>query len=110
MRKALRWLADHWYVPLMLIIGLAAFLLGARRPSGPRRTPISDTRRELAVIKAGTAAKVLAKERGTNAAVDEVMHAKTKSLDKITDKQHRKAEKLARDPVALARFLERLSD
>jgi hypothetical protein len=106
--RALAWLARRWYIPLLVLAGLAGFvatLMILRRPS----SPLKGTEDELAAIDAGEKAKLLEIKRGrdeANAAADLQYR---RELDALDARQKRKAERLRRDPARRARFLARVS-
>lgn len=103
MKPVLRWLAAYWYIPLFIGGVLALWAI-----TGFRRTPPIDTvTRELAVIRAGAAAREAQLLLGKKRAAEQVQREKAVAIAQLQDKQAAKAEELRDDPVALSRFLVR---
>lgn len=103
--KVLRWLRRHWYVPLVAIFGLAAFVLG--RGSG--RNPVRRVKDELEAIKAGERAQLVAADRGLDAANAQVEAEHRATMASLDVEQRAKADRLRADPAARARWLTRLA-
>jgi len=102
--RVLRWIARHWYVPAMIIVSVAAFLLGSRR------SPKEAIANEMAAIDAGEKTRILTIKHGTNVAN---MAADVKYNEKLRKLNYDQAERdlaLRADPAARVRFLHRLLD
>ena len=108
MRKACYFLLDHWYVPaLIVVLVLGWFLFRGRKPTD--KDPLASVQDELGIIAAGAAAREAEIELGTAKTVQQVKDkyaAKTATLDAT---QMLKVRELEDDPIALARYLERLT-
>jgi hypothetical protein len=106
-RRAVVWLMDHWYVCL-LFAGTAIAVLTWRRWQ-KSDDPFKKVREELDVIHAGSEARDMAIQLGvaqTQEHVREKYQAKLVAMDQQAREQ---VALLEGDPVALARYLERLS-
>ncbi len=100
---AIRWIARHWYIPLIGAVALVGFLLGSRR--GPRMA----VRDELRAIDAGEKARLDAVDMGADAANEKADLQYKHELETLNARQAVKAERLRRDPAARVRWLERLA-
>lgn len=106
-RKAAHWLLDHWWVPVLFLgalVGLLAF-----RKWRPGKDPFQGVKDELVTIQAGAAARNMAIQLGTEQAKAHVKDKYQAKLAALEAEQRAKAAELEDDPVALARYLERLS-
>jgi len=101
------WLVDHWKVPLLFLGALVAFL--ALRKSPPGVDPFWGVKTELGVIQAGTEARNMALQLGTAQAVAHVQDKYQAKLASLEVHQVVQVKELEDDPVALARYLERVS-
>ena len=101
MKSALIWLWDYWYIPLIVALSVAIWIVLRRG------TPIDALNDELDVIKAGADARKLVAAQGAGEALNAVSTQHRDALDKLDDDQQIQAERLKDDPVALARFLVR---
>jgi len=100
-------LRDYWYIPLFIIGAIILFLV--TRKSSDKPPIIAKVKKELDVIQAGADARNIAIEKGTEYAVVATKaeyQAKIQALD-VTQKLEMK--ELENDPIALARYLERVS-
>lgn len=98
----MRWLADHWYIPLgVLLIGI---LWGIFRR---RENPARWVRTELAAIDAQTEARKLKAQLGTEAAASVLEDQYRAELDALDAAQAAQAKELRHDPEKLAKFLVR---
>lgn len=100
--KALRWIADRWYIPLLAVAAVAGWYFTRDKGS-----PLKRVRDELKVIEVGAAARKVQAEMGKDKALALVEAARERELETLDAKQKLKAEKLKSDPVALSRLLAR---
>jgi hypothetical protein len=108
--KVLRWLAQHWYLPLVAIAAvlgsLVTLVLTDRRPESPRDRLDA----ELEAIKAGERAQTQA---ALTSVEDAVRRAEEEHADAIQAMDHRqfaRAERLRGNPRALSRHLVRTAE
>lgn len=99
--KVLRWLGRHWYVPLVILVGVFAFFAG--------RSPRAFIRDELDTIDAGEKARVDAANRMHDDANEAINDEYRETIAVLDEKQRRKADRLRSDPGARAKWLTRLS-
>lgn len=102
--KALR---RFWYIPILAVGGIIAWILFCRWRPGSKLTPLSTTVAELEAIKAGAEADKVRVELGTVEAVKHINEKYAGRIAKLNEKQKVRAEKLLNDPEALARFIVR---
>lgn len=102
--RALYWLKDHWYVPVLLI-GLIFAVLWVRGTGW--RTVLANLKLELAAIAAKGEARKAQVELGAEKAKAQIEQKYQSQIIKLTADQKAEAEKLQDDPVALAQFLVR---
>ena len=107
MRKAAHWLLDHWWLPVLFLGALVGFL--AFRKGRPGTDPFQGVKDELATIQAGTEARNMALQLGTEQATAHVKDKYQAKLSALEAEQKVQVKDLEEDPVALARYLERLS-
>ena len=106
--RGFRWLVAHWYIPLIGLAALAAWLV-ARLVGMPQRAPREVVGDELDAIDQAEAMRRFAIDRGArlaNQLIDDEYHATLRNLD---TKQRRRADDLRRNPGKRLRFLRRLS-
>ena len=101
--KFLRWLVDHWYVPLVFVGSVLLYTLTV----GRRANPVETAKKELRVIKAGAEASKARAELGTEKAIAVVESKYRLDLAALEGEKAARAEKLKEDPRALARFIVR---
>lgn len=108
LRKAMWWLADHWYLPVIVILAvLSWFLFRWRKPGA--KDAMRTVQDELDIIRSGAEAREMEIQLGTEQALAHVRdkyQAKTVALDAT---QQAKVKELEDDPVALAKYLERIT-
>ena len=103
---ALRWLSQHWYLPLLALFAFGAWIFWILRMTS---RPTGILKRELAVIDAGEQTRLRSLEVGrdrANSEIDQQYRAANRELD---EGQRAKADRLRRDPSARVRYLNRLS-
>lgn len=102
MTKALKFIGRYWFIPF-LVLGVFLFWIFIRK----RGTPIQQTKRELAAIEAGYKTEKLEATLGTERAKLFILANYTKEMNRLDEKQRKKADELRSDPVALAKYLVR---
>lgn len=104
--KVLTWLKDYWYIPLLVLVVIALVVLwimsGARGPS-----PLQTLTGELDAIESGRKAREDAIKSGNDVAVKAVKEKYGAKMEALDASDKAKVAELERDPVALAKFLER---
>lgn len=105
----LRWLADYWYIPLLMVGALLALVFVL--PTGGRRAGnlVKRVQKELDAIEAGRRAREVTAQEGTEAATKRIEERYQAQLAALEAEKRAKAKELEHDPVALAKFLERLT-
>jgi hypothetical protein len=101
--RVLQWLRLYWYIPVILIVAALSWVLWRRRP------PTEVIQTELDVIRAGTDAQKVQAEVGAAAAAQLIREKYVAKLEALDAEDKTKMVELESDPVALARFLERVS-
>ena len=108
MRKAMLWLVDRWWIPALVVMTIVGwYLFRKRKPNAAHA--LADVQTELDIIRAGAEARESEIELGTVQTVQRVKDkyaAKTVALDAT---QMLKVKELEDDPIALAKYLERLT-
>jgi hypothetical protein len=105
-RKAMWWLWDHLWIVTVLLVAVLGWALFRWRDGKGAMATVQD---ELDVIRAGSAAREMQIQLGTDQTVQHVKdkyQAKTVALDAT---QQARVRELEDDPVALARYLERIT-
>lgn len=100
--KAIRWLKDYWYIPLLVLTSILLWVVFRRRG-----TPIAQTKAELQAIEAGRLAREIQEREGLDAAKRHLAAEHADELNALDEKQQAKAKELRDDPQALAKFLVR---
>jgi hypothetical protein len=95
----MKWL---WGVIVAMVLGAVFAILYCRNP-------FQQTKKELEVIEAARAAKQDVIEKGAVIARRKIEADHAKTIKKFDGEQARKLKRLRRDPVALARWLTRVS-
>jgi len=103
--RALRWLGDHWYLPVALL-GVA-ILWVLRRSERQRGTPFSRINEELWAIAAKREARAIQTQLGAAAARRHVLNRYVLTLKRLDAERAEEARVLERDPANLAQYLER---
>lgn len=104
--KALRWLRDHWYIVVLVLIAMVGFVIAAHDPLA-RRLKRVWLDRELEVVKAKAKARRQAAEQGAEAAAQQVKEDYRDAYQRLEEEQKAEAETLEQDPAALAAYLVR---
>ena len=109
--RVLCWIADFWYIPLLVLGAVAGIIVvlalrGAGRDAGD---PFKKVQDELKVIEAGRAAREDRINKGETAALEAVNGKYAKQRETLNEKEAAKIKQYEDDPVALARALERAS-
>ena len=105
--KILYLVKDFWYVPVLFLVAVVAYFTFRKWRGG--KNPIDLVTEELKVIRAGTDARNLQIQVGTEQAVKQVKETYQAKWKALEAEQKAKVKDLENDPVALARLLERLS-
>ncbi len=105
--KALRWIRDHWYLPLIALAGVLGVVAGVflqRKPAGPKTL----VKEELQALSESNKVRLVLAEEGHEAA-KKVVEEKHYELSKVLEGASKeKAARLLENPVALSRHLERV--
>ena len=106
--KVWHFLLDHWQLPALIVVIVVSWLLFRwRKPDA--KGVAQDVQAELDIIQAGAKAREMEIQLGTEQTVQNVKDkyaAKTVALDAT---QMLKVKELEDDPIALARYLERVT-
>ena len=108
MRSVMWWLLDHWYLPAIVVVSVVGWLV-FRRGQPDSKGALQAVQDELGIIRAGAEARDMQTQLGTEQTLEHVKDkyaAKTVALDAT---QQLKVKELEDDPVALARYLERVT-
>lgn len=104
--KALRWLADHWYIPVIMVVAAVTILIGMKRP---KDAMLDLVKRELDAINAKREVREMQIQLGAEAAKQHVNDTYREQLESLDERGKARAEALEKDPAALAKMLEKLS-
>jgi hypothetical protein len=99
------WLKKYWYIPLLFLASLAAWLLFRRN----NETPFEQTSAELKAIDAEAKAEKMEAVMGHQKAKEYVEEQYREELKQLDEKQTEQAKELRDDPAKLAKFLVRAS-
>lgn len=105
--SALRWLGDYWYVPFLIVIAIVGMVL-LNRKSRPF-SAVQKITKELGAIEAKREARNVQLQLGAEQAKQHVKEKYAEKRKVLDTKEEAKAQELEDDPVALAKFLERLT-
>lgn len=106
--KVLHFVGDYWYIPAILIATVVGWLL-FRWHKPDAQGALQEVQDELDIIRAGAEVRELQIKVGTEQTLQHVKdkyQAKTIALDAT---QQLKAKELENDPIALAKYLERIT-
>lgn len=107
-RRAMWWVVDHWYLPVAIILAILGWFVF--RWSKPDSKGAAEAiQQEMDIIRSGSEAREMQIQLGTDQALAHVRdkyQAKTVALDAT---QQAKVKELEDDPVALAKYLERIT-
>lgn len=102
LKRALRWVGDYYYIPLMVLALILGWVVFRRRG-----TPLAQTKAELDAIEAGRRAREMEARLGTERAKAKLLEEYNEQVEALDERQAAKAKELADDPQALAKFLVR---
>lgn len=108
LRSTMWWIVDHWQLPALLVVAVLGWLLLRWRRT-PSEGILQTVQGELDIIRAGSKAREMQLQLGTEQTLEHVKDkyaAKTVALDAT---QQLKVKELEDDPVALAKYLERIT-
>lgn len=101
--SVLRWLKDYWYIPL-LIVGAGLAMLWFRN-----KAPLDRIKKEFEAIDSARETRAIAIELGAEQASQHVKDKYKAKRETLDAKDTAKATALENDPVALAKFLEKVT-
>lgn len=100
----LRWLADYWYIPV-LVVGAIILAVVFRQ-----KAAVQKITKELKAIDAKREARAIQLQLGAEQAKQHVTEKYAAKREALDAKAEAKAKELEDDPVALAKFLARVTD
>lgn len=100
----MRWLLDHWYIPLFFIFVIVGAIVARKQWAAA----MASLDHELDVIKAGADARKLAAEANHSVVIQTIEAQHQQVIAKLDAEQKAEAERLRDDPPSLARFLVRV--
>lgn len=109
MKRALRWVVDYWYIPLFAVVVIAAWVLWARWNARPSLPPVQKILGEVKAIGAAREAREIQIKGGAEEAKRHVREKYAERRLRLDAEAEAKAKELENDPVALARYLDRVS-
>lgn len=106
--KVIRWLLDYWYVPLLAVGAILAFLWF--RPRGKEAAGVvQKIQKELLAIRAGRDARAALIEQDQETVTKALQKKYEAQLEALDAQKKAEVAQLEQDPVALAKYLERLT-
>ena len=105
--SAFHWIRDRWWIPFLILVAVLAIL--AFRKWRPKEDPFQGVKDELRAIQAGTDARNMAIQLGTEQATEHVRDKYQARIAALDAQQQAQVAELEDDPVELAKYLERLS-
>lgn len=106
--KYLKWLKAHWYLPLFVVGSIIGVIVGALLQRKGQVGPQTLLKEELAAIKESSRISDILAKDGHKAAMDAVGDQHYELVKILDTDSAEKAKRLADDPVALSRHLERV--
>ena len=111
MKGVWEWIRRYWYVPLTVVGALLGILAGTQFQ---RRLSVADAKRrvtrEIKAIDKASAVAVVVNAHGKERALKALTQTHALEMEGLDDRQRAKAERLRKDPAALAKYLVRLGD
>jgi len=107
--KVWYFILDHWQLPVIIIAILIGWLLFRSWRKSDTKGLVQAVQDELGIIQAGSATREMQLQLGTEQTLGHIKDkyaAKTMALDAV---QQLKVKELENDPVALAKYLERIT-
>lgn len=101
-KEAVRWLVDHWYLPLAALASVLGYMAG-RTPTPPKER----LQTELDAVAARRDVRRQAAIEGAEVAHARVAQMFAEHQDKLAQEDRDAAQKLLADPPALAAYLVR---
>jgi len=101
--RVLRWLADYWYIPVLAIVAVLGVLWFRTKD------PMKWIERELRAIDSARETRAIQIELGAEQATQHVKDKYKAKRETLDAKDEAKVAKLENDPVALAKFLEKVT-
>jgi len=108
LRSTMWWIVDHAWLPILIGVAVLGWFFFRWRKADPKGV-LQAVQDEVDIIRAGSAAREMQLQLGTEQTLGYVKDkyaAKTVALDAT---QQLKVKELEDDPVALAKYLERIT-
>ena len=109
MRKACLFILDYWYLPLLVFVAIAGYFTFRRWRGKDGENMLGPVLDELRVIQAGSTVREMQIQMGVEAASAAVKEKYRVKELALAEAQAAKVRELENDPVALAKYLERLT-
>jgi delta 1-pyrroline-5-carboxylate dehydrogenase len=106
--KALRWIADYWYIPLFIVGAIVGVILLTRKGKSGAGL-IQKVQTELSAIAAQREARDLKLQLGAEQAKQHVLDKYAEKRKQLDEKAEARVKELEDDPEQLAKVLERLT-
>jgi hypothetical protein len=110
LRKAIFWLWDYWYIPIFVIVALIGYFTFSKWRGGKEGyswlTPLLE---QFKIIKEGSNTREMMIQLGTEQAVQHIKDKYQAKYAELDAEQALKVQTLEQDPVALVKFLEKIS-
>ncbi len=110
MLRALRFLKDFWYLPVMAVVAIAGWLAWRRWSSRSELPPFQKILDEVAAIESGREAREVQLQQGAEVARTHVHEKYAETLKRLDAEAKAKVQELEHDPAALANCLDRLAE
>ena len=106
--KFIQFIKDYWYLPLFAAGVVAAWALWTYWSGGPVLPPLDKIYKEVSAIKAQRLTRETVIIQGTVEAKHQLRGKYAETIRRLDAEQNLKVKELEDDPVALAKFLDRL--
>jgi hypothetical protein len=108
--RVLRFIADYWYVPLLVCAGIVGWIFVQKILGNPGIDPLKLAQSELEAIDAKRQARNLKLELGAEQATRRVKVKYAQKLAALNEQEKAEAADLEQDPEKLALFLARVTE
>ena len=109
LRKALFWLWDYWYVPILVILTIMGYFIFRKWKGKEGDTWLTPLLEQFNIIREGSHTREMMIQLGTEQTIQHIKDKYQAKIAELDAEQALKVEKLEQDPVSLVKFLEKIS-